>query len=239
MTPLQQARELLRPGQRIVCFSGAGLSAESGISTFRDNDTHALWRQYNPMEMASPEGFARDPARVMQWYAWRRERLGAASPNAAHRALAVRSDIFHVTQNVDDLLERAGVSDANIAHVHGTILRDHCHGDCGHSARVDLTTPPLLRRCERCGDWMRPSVVWFGESLPPQVWESAQQRCFECDTLLVVGTSAVVYPAAGLIRDAKRNGGRVIVVNPESSDASSLADVELTGRAGDILPLIL
>jgi NAD-dependent deacetylase len=236
---LATARQWVAPDRRIVCFSGAGLSAESGISTFRDTETHALWSRYDPMQMASQQGFAEAPERVMDWYAWRRERLATAEPNPGHQALAKRQDIVHVTQNVDDLLERAGVPMTSIHHVHGSLLRDHCNGPCGHRETVDLSAPQGHRRCPSCGDFMRPSVVWFGEGLPEQVWTAAETACAGCDTLLVVGTSAVVYPAAGLIRLAKRRGARVIIVNTQPSEASSLADIELIGPAGEWLPRLL
>jgi NAD-dependent deacetylase len=236
---LDTARQWVSPGRKIVCFSGAGLSAESGISTFRDTETHALWSRYDPMQMASQQGFAEAPERVMDWYAWRRERLATAEPNSGHRALASRPDILHVTQNVDDLLERAGVPPTSIHHVHGSLLRDHCNDMCGHSETVNLSAPQRYRRCPSCGDFMRPSVVWFGEALPEQVWTAAETACADCDTLVVVGTSAVVYPAAGLIRLAKRRGARVIVVNTQASEASSLADAELIGPSGEWLPGLL
>jgi NAD-dependent deacetylase len=239
ITDLDTARQWLSPDRQIVCFSGAGLSAESGISTFRDTETHALWSRYDPMQMASQAGFADAPERVMDWYAWRRERLAAAAPNPGHRALAGRPDIVHVTQNVDDLLERAGVPAAAIHHVHGSLLRDHCNALCGHRETVDLSAAAGHRRCPSCGDVMRPSVVWFGESLPEAVWTAAETACAACDTLLVVGTSAVVYPAAGLIRLARRRGARIIIVNTQASEASALADIELTGPSGEWLPRLL
>lgn len=233
---LESARHTLKNARRIVCFSGAGLSAESGISTFRDTETDALWSRFDPMMLASPEGFADDPIRVIDWYNWRRNKLANASPNPGHYALASRTDIIQVTQNVDDLLERAGVSPTRLYHLHGTITQDRCNADCGYHERVDLSAPPGLRKCPRCGAPMRPSVVWFGESLPDEVWNAARGYCENSDCLLVVGTSAAVYPAASLIELAKQRGANVIVVNTHPSGASSLADLELIGPAGVILP---
>lgn len=233
---LESARHTLQNAHRIVCFSGAGLSAESGISTFRDTETDALWSRFDPMMLASQQGFAENPVRVIDWYNWRRNKLANAAPNPGHYALASRPDILQVTQNVDDLLERAGVSPTRLYHLHGTITEDRCNAHCGYHERVDLASPPGLRKCPRCGAPMRPSVVWFGESLPDEVWSAARGHCENSDCLLVVGTSAAVYPAASLIELAKRRGASVIVVNTQPSGASSLADHELIGPAGVILP---
>ncbi len=233
---LEHARHTLQNARRIVCFSGAGLSAESGISTFRDTETDALWSRFDPMMLASPEGFADNPARVIDWYNWRRDKLAKASPNPGHYALASRPDILQVTQNVDDLLERAGVSPSRIYHLHGTITEDHCNARCGYHERIDLAAPPSLRACPRCGGRLRPSVVWFGEHLPEDVWSTATGHCQNADCLLVVGTSAAVYPAASLIDLAKRRGASVIVINTQPSGASDLADHELIGPAGVLLP---
>ncbi len=186
------------------------------------------------MQLASPQGFAAAPDTVMDWYAWRRRALAKARPNAAHQTLARRQGITHVTQNVDDLLERAGACD--VVHLHGTVTRDRCNGACGFDEQIQLAEPPGLRACPQCGDQMRPAVVWFGEPLPTDAWEAAQRACASCDALLVVGTSAVVYPAAGLIAHARAAGARIIVVNTQPSEASHLADAELIGPAGEIVP---
>lgn len=232
---IEAARKMLSQATRIVSFSGAGLSAESGVSTFRD--PQGLWSKYDPMRLASPDGFADDPQTVNAWYASRRQDLWQARPNPAHHALAARTDIIHVTQNVDDLLERAGATD--VLHLHGTIGKDRCHGPCGHEEHIDLAEPPGLRDCPDCGAPMRPAVVWFGEALPTDTWQRAERACQECDVLLVIGTSAVVYPAAGLIDVAQSHGARVVIVNIESSEASGLAHIELLGKAGEIVPSLL
>lgn len=237
--PMALAQEILRNAQRSVCFSGAGLSAESGISTFRDTETDALWSRFDPMTLASPEGFAENPERVIDWYNWRRGRLASANPNPGHFALAARSNILQITQNVDDLLERAGIAQSQILHLHGSIIEDRCHHSCGYRERVDLQNPPKLRNCPKCGARMRPGVVWFGESLPDLQWNEAQSACESADCLLVVGTSAAVYPAASLISLAKRHGASVIVVNTHPSGASGLADIELIGLSGQLLPELL
>jgi NAD-dependent deacetylase len=237
---IEAARQLVSQARAIVSFSGAGLSAESGIATFRDrSDPNSLWAKFDPMQLASPEGFEADPKMVIEWYAWRRRKLPAVQPNAAHHALATRSDILNITQNVDDLLERAGVPRESIVHLHGSITEDRCHGSCGRVEAIDLSDPPLLRSCGDCGAPMRPNVVWFGEMLPRDAWERAERACRGCDLLLVIGTSAEIYPAAGLIEVAKTRGAKVIVVNPNASGASHLADIEINAKAGEVLPRIL
>ncbi len=233
---IDSARRIIADGRRIVCFSGAGLSAESGIATFRDA-TEGLWAKYDPTLLASPEGFAADPQLVTDWYASRRRTVAEAQPNPAHRALAGRDDIVNVTQNVDDLLHRAGAE--QVIQLHGRIDADRCHGGCGHWEVVSLAEPPGLRDCPDCGQPMRPAVVWFGEALAPQHWQAAEMACRDCDTLLVIGTRAVVYPAAGLIGLAKSAGARIIVVNAQPTEAGRIADVEVLGPAGEVVPELL
>ncbi len=233
---IDAARRMLADGQSVVSFSGAGLSAESGVGTFRDAQD-GLWAKYDPVQLASPEGFAADPELVIDWYAARRRVVGDAQPNPAHVALAGRRDILHVTQNVDDLLSRAGAE--QVIALHGSIGFDRCHGGCGHTECVDMTDPPGLLECPACGAPLRPAVVWFGEAMPQEAWDIAERACRDCDALLVIGTSAVVYPAAGLIGIAKSAGAGIIVVNTQPSEASPLADIELLGPAGEIVPKLL
>jgi NAD-dependent deacetylase len=232
---IETARRIIQQAQHVASFSGAGLSAESGVGTFRD--AGGLWAKYDPTKLASPQGFAEDPDLVISWYAERRRKMATARPNPAHAALASRRDIVHVTQNVDDLLERAGARD--VIHLHGTIGIDRCNRSCGRRETIDMSDPPLLRACPECGDRMRPDVVWFGEPLPAEAWQAAERACGAGDVLLVIGTSAVVYPAAGLIGLARSIGSRVIIVNTARSEASHLADVELLGKAGEIVPKLL
>jgi len=235
---IDRARQLIEQAGQVVAFSGAGLSAESGVPTFRDAATQGFWTDYDPARLASPQGFEADPPLVYQWYTDRRRDIAQFEPNPAHRALATRPDIINVTQNIDDLLLRAGVTE--VIQLHGTIARDHCNNPrCSHTEEVDLHQPPDLRRCPQCDHWMRPSVVWFGEMLPQDAWRRAEQQCDSCDVLLVIGTSAEVYPAAGLIGLAKASGAAVIVVNTRPSAASDIADLELIGPAGDLLPQII
>lgn len=237
---LAQARDLLTGCHRVAAFSGAGLSAESGLSTFRDPDPDALWSRFDPTELASVAGFEENPQRVIDWYNWRRRRYAGVRPNAVHLALATQSRMIQITQNVDHLLEQAGVLAQQVYHLHGSILHDRCHNpDCGHCETVDLETAQLLRACPDCGERMRPAVVWFGENLPQATWVRAQNLCMALDCLLVIGTSATVYPAAGLITLARRHDSRVIVVDPNSGAAGDEADIHLLGSAADVLPALL
>ena len=237
---LKNARTCLNEASKVVCFSGAGLSAESGISTFRDHGTGSLWSRYDPMKLASPEGFAEDPDTVIQWYNWRRQMIANAHPNAAHRALAARPDISQITQNVDNLLERAGCEREQVIHLHGDITRDRCHNQCGFSTEIDLIKGTGESPCPRCGAPLRPAVVWFGESLPQTEWQRAETLCQQADCLMVAGTSAQVYPAAGLIELFRHaSAGHIIIVNTQPSVADRLADFILEGPCGDLIPKLL
>jgi NAD-dependent deacetylase len=237
---LQAARELLAESRAVAAFSGAGLSAESGLSTFRDPGTDALWARFDPTELASVAGFEANPKRVIDWYNWRRARLAQVRPNAAHHALAAQPRMIQITQNVDHLLEQAGVAEGQVLHLHGSILDDRCQNrGCGYRERIDLETAQPPRGCPRCGEPMRPAVVWFGESLPQATWMQALQLCPKLDCLLVIGTSATVYPAAGLVELARAGGSRIIVVDPNPGVASSSADIYLAAPAGEVLPLLL
>ena len=226
--------DALSQARRLVVFSGSGMSAESGIPTFRDA-MHGLWAQFNPQELASPEGWNEDPARVWAWYEWRRGLVMRAKPHAGHLAIPhlahalsrctgheVRVDV--VTQNVDDLHERAGAT--AVQHLHGSLFAPRCSA-CGRTGEfaglpplepVDRLEPP---RCQHCQGFLRPGVVWFGESLPMDVWGQAEDLIASCDVLLVVGTSGVVYPAAGLPASARHAGKWVAEINPTPSELSN------------------
>ncbi len=238
--PLEAARDLLARSSRVAAFSGAGLSADSGLPTFRDPATDALWARYDPTELASIQGFDSNPQLVIDWYNWRRGMYAGVAPNAAHSALATQPRLVQITQNVDDLLERAGVPPEHVYHLHGSILQDRCHADaCDYRERVDPAVPQSLRACPRCGAPLRPAVVWFGESLPIDVWSRAQSLCEQLDCLLVIGTSASVYPAAGLIALARECGARIVVVDPNPNAASDVADVFVQAAAAEIVPVLL
>ena len=238
-TSIAAARRILSSARSAAVFSGAGLSAESGIATFRDTETDALWSRFDPTELASRAGFERNPERVSDWYRWRRSKLAGVQPNPAHGALAKQGQLVHITQNVDDLSERAGADPNNILHVHGTIRRDHCLASCGYEEAIDLADPPELRPCPKCDSYMRPSVVWFGEGLPEQVWARSIEVCQAADSLIVIGTSATVYPAASLIEIVHANRANIIVINTNPSEGSHLATIELIGPAGQVLPDLL
>ena len=237
---IEAARNRLAASHRVAVFSGAGLSAESGIATFRDPDADALWSRFDPTELASPDGFAANPNRVIDWYNWRRKKLASVTPNAAHLALAGQPQMIQITQNVDDLLERAGADPRRVWHLHGSILYDRCHDlGCDRRETVDMASPPSLRTCPDCNALLRPAVVWFGEALPQEVWQRAHDLCTGLDCLLVVGTSAQVYPAAGLVTLARQNGSQIIVIDPDSGAAGDSSDIHLAGPAGEILPALL
>ncbi|MCE2970064.1 MAG: NAD-dependent deacylase [Burkholderiales bacterium] len=231
------ARRLAR-AHRVAVLTGAGISAESGVPTFRDTQ-RGLWAQFDPMQLASREGFAADPALVWRWYAWRRELVAGAQPNAGHLALAPAAARFAqfdlITQNVDGLHARAG--SRNVLELHGNLLRSKCFAQCGTFVAEPRQLPPgEPPRCPRCGNWLRPDVVWFGEMLDPDVLDAAQQAAVDCDAMLVVGTSGLVTPAAGLPAAAKRAGATVVVVNPNESELDDVADHLIRGPAAAVLP---
>lgn len=239
-----ELRQALEEAGGIAVLTGAGISQESGIPTFRGKD--GLWRNYSPEQLATPEAFARDPRLVWEWYDWRRSVIQRAQPNAGHAALAELerrasspAAFTLVTQNVDGLHDRAGSK--NILKLHGDIWQVRCQG-CGSVERNDGpavdhygTLPP---RCP-CGGLLRPGVVWFGEALPADVWEQALEASARAQFFLVVGTSAVVYPAAGLAEVARQAGARLAVVNLEATPIDSIADWVLRGPSGEILPRLL
>lgn len=222
----------------IAILTGAGISAESGVPTFRGDG--GLWREFKAEDLATPEAFARDPKLVWEWYDWRRGIIAKAEPNAAHRALVqleIRKPGFTlITQNVDGLHDLAG--SGKILKLHGDIWRLRCT-ECGANfpnRRVPL--PKVPPHCA-CGGVARPGVVWFGEPLPEGIMQEAEHAVAGADVFLVVGTSAVVYPAASLIPYAKEAGAKVIEVNTEPTSATSIVDCALHGPAGEILPSIL
>jgi NAD-dependent deacetylase len=238
MDALEQARQWVKEAGPVVVLTGAGVSAESGVPTFRGAD--GLWKQFRAEELATPEAFARDPVLVWEWYDWRRCRIAEVEPNAAHRALAElerRKERFAlVTQNVDGLHDRAG--SRQIYKLHGDIWTLRC-ARCGRETRDERAPlPGIPPRCE-CGGFLRPGVVWFGESLPVREWEGAERAIREAELVLVVGTSAVVYPAAGLIGMAARAGTRVVEVNLDETPYSGRVDLALRGKAGELLPEML
>ena len=244
---LGRASEVLGRATRVVVFTGAGISAESGVPTFRD-DLTGLWARYDPSRLATPEAFHADPDLVWGWYEWRRARVLNAAPNDGHRAVAaIESRAPHstlITQNVDDLHERAG-STAPI-HLHGSLFAPRCivcdrRASSPEQATPEQAPPPEGARippprCDDCGGLVRPGVVWFGESLPEQALAAAIEAAAACEVLLTVGTSGVVYPAAEIPRVAARQGATVIQVNPQPTPLDAVATVNLRGTAATVLP---
>jgi NAD-dependent deacetylase len=229
----------LRDAQRVVALTGAGISAESGVPTFRDAQT-GLWAKYSAEQLATPEAFLDNPRFVWDWYVWRRQLTAKARPNPGHTALVALQDRFPtftlITQNVDGLHARAGSRD--VLELHGNIARTLCfeEGSVVTDYADDGRTPP---RCPRCGGLLRPGVVWFGESLPSAVLSQAEQASAACDVLLSIGTSSLVHPAAGLPLVAKRRGALLIELNPSPTPLTPHADVVLSGPAGQLLPQLL
>ena len=222
-------------------LTGAGISAESGIPTFRDAQT-GLWARYDPMQLATEEGFRGNPPLVWRWYAWRRGLVSKAEPNGGHRALAAAASRFErftvITQNVDGLHANAGSS--ALIELHGNIMRTLCLERCGfREDRIDRLPAGDPPHCPRCGSFLRPGVVWFGEMLDPDALEQASSAATECDVMLVVGTSGLVFPAAALPSRTRARGGAVITVNPENTELDALATVSVHGKAAEILPTLL
>lgn len=229
---------LLRAAERIAVLTGAGVSAESGIPTFREALT-GLWENYRPEELATMAGFRRDPQLVWEWYRGRRQAIAAASPNPGHFALARLARLVPttlITQNVDGLHRRAGSTD--VVELHGNIGRVKC-ADCNRVADPFPDTE-AIPSCERCGGPLRPDVVWFGELLPPEAIERAQTAARECDLFLSIGTSNIVEPAASLPWMAARSGAAVIVVNTSTEGQRTGPSIHyLLGPSGDVLPRLL
>jgi NAD-dependent deacetylase len=239
---LVRAAEILRGASSLFVLTGAGVSAESGVPTFRDAQ-QGLWARFDPETLASPRGFAQDPGLVWSWYMSRLAGVEAARPNAGHLALERLGKRFgrefHLfTQNVDDLHERAGTQ--AVSHLHGNIARFRCH-DCAapHALRPEERSAPLPPRCASCGGPVRPGVVWFGEMLPEGLLDLAWRLAAASDACLVAGTSGVVRPAADLPYAAERAGKPVIEVNPEPTPITEIATIHLRGPSGAVLPQLL
>lgn len=237
---LAEARALLSTATRVAALTGAGISAASGVPTFR-GATGSLWEGRSSADLATPAAFARDPALVWRWYDWRRGLIAAAAPNAAHAALArleawVRA-VTVITQNVDGLHARAGSS--AIIEYHGSIWRTRCL-DCGDE-REDRRwpLPQVPPPCAACGGRLRPGVVWFGEAIPPCAAADAEAAARTCELFLVVGTSGAVWPAAGLARVARDSGAQVLEFNLERGGVGDAAHHLIVGDAAATLPLLL
>ncbi len=266
---LQQATQILAQSSQICILTGAGISAESGIPTFRDKQT-GLWEQYRAEDLASTEAFERDPKLVWSWYQWRRQLVHDKVPNAAHLALArwqqaQSHKITLITQNVDDLHEQANHHEqtsrheplndgkpldnlkninSTVHHLHGHLWRNRC-SQCRKpytkrsvQLKSDINFDPELIRCSACDALIRPDIVWFGESLPVDSWQIAEQAAANCEVFISIGTSSLVYPAAGLAQLAKQKGAKIIEINPNPT-ANSFVDITLAAKAGEIMPLLV
>jgi NAD-dependent deacetylase len=244
---LARARAALHDARRVVVFTGAGVSAESGVPTFRG--AGGLWNSLRAEELATPEAFARDPRLVWEWYAWRRGLVARCAPNAAHHAIArfaaSRDGVTVVTQNVDGLHQRAArdAGAGDVVALHGALFGTRCtrcdHRAAPDEAPVDASSRETLPRCPACGALLRPDVVWFGEPLDPAPLARAFDAASRADACLVVGTSALVQPAASVATTAARAGASLVEVNAEATPLSRLATVSLRGAAAALVPELL
>ncbi len=234
-------KSLLVPSTRVAVLTGAGVSQESGVPTFRDKD--GLWQKFRPEELANMGAFLKNPKLVWEWYEHRRQIVRDVKPNAGHDALVTFENFFKeftlVTQNVDGLHQRAG--SRHVLEVHGTLLRSSCV-DCREPAPSEYLEN--LKESDRavcldCGGLLRPDVVWFGEDLPGRIWDLSQTAAANCDLFFTIGTSAAVYPAAGLPLLAKETGAYVVEINPQQTEISRLIDEQLRGPSAVVLPALL
>jgi NAD-dependent deacetylase len=238
MRMIEQLAARFQPGTRITVMTGAGVSAASGVPTFRGPD--GIWKKYRAESLATPEAFAKDPKLVWEWYDWRRQVLSTKSPNRAHEVLAAWSRRYPhftlITQNVDGLHERAGTE--NVIRFHGSIWEVLCWNDCRSSPKRwrDDTVPfrEIPPRCPHCDGLIRPGVVWFGEGIDHDVLQRSSQA-LNCDLFLTIGTSSIVYPAAQLVHESKRRGAYTVEMNIETTPASGLLDLSLRGPAEETL----
>jgi NAD-dependent deacetylase len=233
-----QGLQRLASAQRVAALTGAGVSAESGVPTFRGED--GLWKKFRPQELANFDAFMQNPELVWEWYSFRKKIIASIDPNPGHIALAKMEPMFPqfnlITQNVDGLHRRAGSS--HVLELHGNIMRNRCL-DCETiTENMELEFEGSVPRCQ-CGGMLRPDVVWFGEMLPQAVLQASFEAAETCDVFLSIGTSAIVHPAASLPIVAKQNGAYLIEINPEDTPLTSLADESLRGPSGEILPDIV
>lgn len=231
--------QTLRLAQHLVILTGAGISAESGVPTFREAQT-GLWAQYDPQELATPQAFRRNPKLVWEWYAWRRNLVTNVEPNPGHYALAQLEQyvpkVTLITQNIDGLHQRAGSS--HPIELHGNITRTKCFDE----DKVITTweeTDMIPPHCPHCGSYLRPDVVWFGENLPYQSLRDALQAARSCDVFFSIGTSAVVQPAASLPIEAAQAGATTVEINPQPTPLTSMMTYVLAAPSGEVLPALL
>lgn len=235
---MPNARARLASARSVCILTGAGISADSGVPTFRGTD--GLWRNFRAEDLATPEAFERDPRLVWEWYNWRRELIATKSPNAAHHAIAKLesrlSQFWLITQNVDGLHRQAGST--RLSEIHGNIWKVRCTV-CGQISDNRSVPMSILPFCPSCRSLVRPHIVWFGESLNPEDLRHCDRALRSSDCLIVIGTSGVVYPAAGFASVAKQTGAFVIEVNLDPTPQSELVDLSLRGHAKDLVPELL
>lgn len=235
---LEAIRAHLASARSLVALTGAGISAESGVPVFRGPG--GLWREHRPEDLATPEAFEENPLLVWEWYQWRRQKIAQARPNPGHQALVAlerrSADFTLITQNVDGLHSLAG--SRNPLEIHGNLWRTRCLSCREVRENRDCEMAPLPPRCA-CQGLLRPDVVWFGERLPEEIHERSLQAVESCDLLLVIGTSAVVQPAASWALTALSRGARVVEINPEPTPLSPLVTHHVPGKAGELLPQLL
>lgn len=231
--------EALERAVRVTILSGAGISAESGVPTFRDAQK-GLWARFRPEQLATPEAFDKDPELVWNWYEMRRRLVAQVDPNPAHLALAhwaqFKPELTIITQNVDGLHQRAG--SPSVTEIHGNLTRDRCHRE-NRVLDPEEQKPGIPPVCVHCGGPVRPDVVWFGEEIPLDALETATRAATECDVFLSIGTSALVHPAAGLAEAALRSGAVLAEINPRHTPLTSIADYHISQQAGTALPRIV
>lgn len=235
----QELVESLRSARHIAVLTGAGISAESGVPTFREAQT-GLWAKYDPQELATPEAFRQNPGLVWEWYAWRRELVSQAKPNPGHFALVIMGKMVTkftlITQNVDGLHQRAG--SLNTIELHGSLQRVKCF-DQEHPVEKWAKAEEVPPRCPQCGSMLRPDVVWFGENLPVAALNEAFLAAKQCDVFLTVGTSALVHPAASIPLEALRAGVPVVEINPQHTPLTPYVTYSLMGPSGEVLPALV
>jgi NAD-dependent deacetylase len=235
---LEEARGRVQRARSVAVLTGAGISADSGVPTFRGQD--GLWRSFRAEDLATPEAFARDPRLVWEWYGWRRELIATKNPNAAHHALVELERRYErfwlITQNVDGLHGAAGSKDP--IELHGNIWKVRCTG-CGRVGTNRDVPLTLLPYCGECAGLLRPHIVWFGESLSSEDLGRSEDALRSCDLLVIIGTSGVVYPAASFASGARAAGAFVVEINLDSTPNTALVDVSLQGRAKDLVPQLL
>ncbi len=230
--------DALRASQRVCVLTGSGVSAESGVPAFREAQT-GLWEQYDPHELATPEAFQRDPQLVWRWYRWRRELVDGVEPNPGHHALVTLAglvpELTLITQNVDGLHQRAGSDD--VIEFHGNLFQNRCfvEGCVVDDADLSLEVPV----CSGCGGMLRPGVVWFGESIPESAMNDAAAAVSGCDLFFSIGTSALVWPAAGLADAARQQGASIVEINLDVTPLSSETNFCLQGKSGTLLPELI